>query len=83
MLLAAWQRNGYWDFSDGVYAESAREFLHGLVPYQDFAAAQPPLVYLVGVVLVAIYDGLASVRAGMARSSIFSPRCSSGCASGG
>ncbi len=66
VLLAVWQRNGYWDFSDGVYAESAREFLHGLVPYRDFAAAQPPLVYLVGVVLLAIHDGLASVRAGMA-----------------
>ena len=66
VLLAVWQRNGYWDFSDGVYAESAREFLHGLMPYRDFAAAQPPLVYLVGVVLLAIHDGLASVRAGMA-----------------
>jgi hypothetical protein len=66
VLLAVWQRNGYWDFSDGVYAESAREFLHGLVPYRDFAAAQPPLVYLVGVVLLAFHDGLASLRAGMA-----------------
>ena len=66
VLLAVWQRNGYWDFSDGVYAERAREFLHGLVPYRDFAAAQPPLVFLVGVVLLAIHDGLASVRAGMA-----------------
>lgn len=65
-LLAAWQRNGYWDFSDGVYAQSAREFLHGLVPYRDFAAAQPPGVYLVGVALLAVHDGLASIRAGMA-----------------
>lgn len=66
VLLAVWQRNGYWDFSDGVYAESSREFLHGMVPYRDFAIAQPPLVYLVGVVLLAIHDGLASIRAGMA-----------------
>jgi hypothetical protein len=66
VLLAVWQRNGYWDFSDGVYAESAREFLHGLVPYRDFAAAQPPLVFLVGVILLAIHDGLVSLRAGMA-----------------
>jgi hypothetical protein len=65
-LLALWQRNGYWDYSDGVYAQSARELLHGLLPYRDFAAAQPPLVYLAGVVLLAIHDGLASVRAGMA-----------------
>lgn len=66
ILLALWQRNGYWDFSDGVYAQSAREFLHGVVPYRGFAAAQPPLVYLVGVILLAIHDGLESLRAGMA-----------------
>lgn len=63
-LLALWQRNGYWDFSDGVYAQSARELLHGLTPYRDFAAAQPPAVYLVGVVLLAVHDGLVTVRAG-------------------
>ena len=66
VLLAVWQRNGYWEFSDGVYAQSAREFLHGIVPYRDFAAGQPPLVFLVGVVLLAIHDGLASLRVGAA-----------------
>lgn len=66
VLLAVWQRNGYWEFSDGVYAQSAREFLQGLVPYRDFAAGQPPLVFLVGVVLLAVHDGLASLRAGAA-----------------
>jgi hypothetical protein len=66
LLLAVWQRNGYWEFSDGVYAQSAREFLHGLVPYRDFAAGQPPLVFLVGVVLLAIHDGLTSLRVGAA-----------------
>jgi hypothetical protein len=65
-LLALWQRNGYWDFSDGVYAQSARQFLHGLVPYRDFAAAQPPPIYLTGTLLLAVHDGLASVRVGMA-----------------
>jgi hypothetical protein len=66
VLLALWQRNGYWDFSDGAYAQSAREFVHGLVPYRDFAAAQPPPVYLVGALLLSFHDGLASLRAGMA-----------------
>ncbi len=65
-LLAAWQRNGYWEFSDGVYAVSAREFLHGLVPYRDFAAAQPPPVYLAGALLLAVYDGAASLHVGLA-----------------
>jgi hypothetical protein len=64
-LVAAWQRNAYWDFSDGVYMQSAREFLHGLVPYRDFAAAQPPGIYVVGVLLLAAHDGLASLRAGL------------------
>lgn len=66
VLLALWQRNGYWEFSDGVYAQSAREFLHGMVPYRDFAAGQPPLVFLVGAVLLAIHDGVATLRVGAA-----------------
>jgi hypothetical protein len=65
-LLALWQRNAYWDFSDGVYAQSARELLHGLMPYRDFAAAQPPPVYLAGALLLAFHDGLAALRAGLA-----------------
>lgn len=32
-LLALWQRNGCWDFSDGIYARRARELLHGVAPY--------------------------------------------------
>jgi hypothetical protein len=64
-LLALWQRNGYWDFSDGVYAASARQLLHGLAPYRDFAAAQPPPVYLFGALLLAVHDRLVSLRAGL------------------
>jgi hypothetical protein len=65
-LLALWQRNGYWDFSDGVYAETAREILHGAALYRGVAAAQPPPVYLAGALLLALHDGLAAIRAGMA-----------------
>jgi hypothetical protein len=66
VALAAWQRNGYWEYSDGVYAASARELLHGRDLYGQMAGAQPPLVYLAGALLLAIHDGLASIRAGMA-----------------
>src|SRR5690348_14007458 len=66
VLLAVWQRNGYWEFSDGVYAQSAREFLHGIVPYRAYAAGQPPFVFVLGVGLLAIHDGLASLRTGAA-----------------
>jgi hypothetical protein len=64
--LAVWQRNGYWEYSDGVYAASARELLHGRDLYGQMAGAQPPLVYLVGALLLWVHDGLASIRAGMA-----------------
>jgi hypothetical protein len=66
VLIALWQRNGYWEVSDGVYAASARAWLHGFVPYRDVAAAQPPPVYLTGLGLLALHDGLASLRAGLA-----------------
>ena len=66
VLLALWQRNSYWDFSDGVYAQTARELLHGAGLYSGVAGAQPPPVYLVGAGLLAIHDGLSSLRAGMA-----------------
>lgn len=65
-LLAVWQRNSYWEFSDGVYVQSAREMVQGLAPYREFAAAQPPTVYLAGALLLWVHDGLVSVRAGMA-----------------
>jgi hypothetical protein len=66
VVLAVWQRNGYWEYSDGVYAASARELLNGRDLYGQMAGAQPPLVYLVGALLLAMHDGLASIRAGMA-----------------
>ena len=66
VLLAAWQRNAYWEYSDGVYAASARELLHGRDLYEQMAGAQPPFVYLVGALLLWFHDGLASIRAGMA-----------------
>ncbi|MDQ6777101.1 MAG: hypothetical protein M3071_12995, partial [Actinomycetota bacterium] len=65
-LLALWQRNGYWEYSDGVYAETARLLLRGHGLYSDVAAAQPPPVYLFGALLLSIHDGLASLRAGLA-----------------
>jgi hypothetical protein len=65
-LLAAWQRNGYWEFSDGVYTETARLLLSGKSLYRDIATAQPPPVYLFGALLLAIHDGLGALRAGLA-----------------
>lgn len=65
VLLFVWQGNAYWSFSDGVYAESSRLFLHGLTPYRDFAAAQPPPVFLVGALMLAISDTPAALHVGL------------------
>lgn len=51
--------------SDGVYALTAREVLHGLGLYSDVAAAQPPPVYLVGAALLGIDDSLTGLRIGL------------------
>ena len=65
-LLAAWQGRSYWEYSDGVYSLSARQVLHGLVPYRDFAAAQPPPVYYLGAAALALDDSPAAIRIAMA-----------------
>ncbi len=64
--LAAWQRNGYWSVSDGVYAETARELLHGVRLYAGVAAAQPPPVYLLGALVLWVHDGVGALRAVLA-----------------
>jgi hypothetical protein len=54
--------HSYWDYSEGVYALSAHQMLHGAALYSGFAGAQPPGVFLVGVVLLAIHDSLEWLR---------------------
>jgi hypothetical protein len=66
VLLWLWQGRAAVEYSDGVYAGSARSVLDGLVPYRDFAAAQPPGVYYVGASLLALGDSVTALRAGLA-----------------
>ena len=56
IALAAWQGQAYWEYSDGVYSLSARQLLDGRALYEDFAAAQPPPLYLLGAAALAISD---------------------------
>ena len=56
----------YWDYSEGVYALSAHMMLHGIALYSGIVGAQPPGVFLTGVVLLAIHDGLEWLRFGVA-----------------
>src|SRR3954447_10728421 len=63
LALAAWQGQSYWEYSDGVYALSARQLLDGRALYEDFAAAQPPPLYLLGAAALAISDAPGAIRA--------------------
>jgi hypothetical protein len=52
----------FWNSEEGVYALTARLFLHGHALYDQTAAAQPPGVYVLGAGLLAIHDGLEWLR---------------------
>ncbi len=66
VALALWQGQSYWEYSDGVYALSARYVLDGQALYGDFAAAQPPPLYYAGAAVLAIDDSAGAIRAAMA-----------------
>ena len=55
----------YWDFSEGVYALSARLLLHGGNLYGGIAAAQPPPIFVLGAGLLAIDDSITWLRLGV------------------
>ena len=67
VVLAAWQGRAYVEYSDGVYAGSARAVLNGAVPYRDFAAAQPPGVFYAGALLLALGDSVDGAAPGAGR----------------
>lgn len=65
VALRVWQGDAYWSYSDGVYALTARLVLHGHDLYREVAAAQPPPVFYVGVLLLAVRDSLDALRIGL------------------
>lgn len=66
VLLALWQRNGYWEYSDGVYALTARLVADGHGLYDEVAAAQPPPIYLFAAAVLTVSDTLTALRAALA-----------------
>jgi hypothetical protein len=64
-LLLVWESRSYVEYSDGVYAATSRELLHHVGLYDDVAAAQPPLLYLVGEALLRIHDSVVALRIGL------------------
>ena len=57
--------HGYWDYSEGVYALTAHEMLHGGDLYGRIVGAQPPGVFLAGVALEAIHSSVEWLRFGV------------------
>ncbi len=57
--------NTYWDYSEGVYGLSAHLMLHGGDLYTQIVGAQPPGVFLAGVALLAVHDGVEWLRLGV------------------
>ncbi len=57
--------HSYWDYSEGVYALTAHEILHGGDLYGRIVGAQPPGVFVAGVALLSIHDGVEWLRLGV------------------
>lgn len=64
--LRLWQGDAYWEYSDGVYALTARLLLDGASLYDQVAAAQPPPVYYAGAGILALGDDVGTLRIGLA-----------------
>ncbi|MDX6650386.1 MAG: hypothetical protein QOJ97_2337 [Solirubrobacteraceae bacterium] len=64
--LYAWQGDGYWSYSDGVYAYTARALLHGANLYSDVAAAQPPPTFWAGALALLPGETIGTLRLGLA-----------------
>ena len=62
-LLYVWQRGAYPNYAEGVYLDSSRRILDGALPYRDFVAAHPPLLFYSGAALLSAWDSIDGVRA--------------------
>lgn len=69
MLVIAWvtatRWNTYWNFSEGVYAMTSRELIHGQDLYRGVVVAQPPNMFLVGGAALLVSDTLGGLRIAM------------------
>lgn len=65
-----WQGKTYWLYSEGVYLATSREVLDGAELYEQVAAAQPPLLFLLGAGLLEISDSILFVRAAVSLATV-------------
>jgi hypothetical protein len=66
VALFAWQGDSYVNYAEGVYLFSSGMVADGSVPYRDFIAAHPPLLFYSGAAILAVWDSLDAVRVVMA-----------------
>src|SRR5688500_15212222 len=65
VALRAWRGNSYWEYSDGVYALTARMLLDGSSLYTEVLAAQPPPLFYAGATVLAAGDSIEALRAAL------------------
>jgi len=65
VALRAWRGNSYWEYSDGVYALTARMLLDGSSLYTEVLAAQPPPLFYAGATVLAAGDSIEVLRAAL------------------
>src|ERR1700749_408803 len=61
-LLHVWRGLNYWNYSEGVYALTARTLLHGGDLYGHVVVAQPPWQFAFGAGALALHDSLGFLR---------------------
>jgi hypothetical protein len=71
-LLFAWERGAYPNYAEGVYLFSARMILDGAVPYRDFIAAHPPLLFYAGTAVLGAWDSIDAIRVALAGAAVVS-----------
>lgn len=63
--LHEWRGVGYWNYSEGVYALTARLLVDGRDVWGGVVAAQPPWQFLYGGALLVVSDSIEWLRAGV------------------
>src|SRR3954462_3711277 len=61
-LLFAWEHGTYPNYAEGVYLFSSRLIADGAVPYRDFVAAHPPLLFYSGAGVLRLAGRIDAIR---------------------
>src|SRR4051795_3231899 len=62
VALHAWRGIEYWNYSEGVYALTSRQWLDGAGLYGHMVVAQPPWQFLFGAAVLEVHDSMTFLR---------------------